>query len=68
MKDITPPLKDATAQWTRLRLIIILGLFLLICGAILWRTFELQYFQRAKFAKITEAEGHTTINLDPVSG
>lgn len=61
-------MKDDSAQWTRFRLLVVLAFFVVACGALLWRTFELQYFQREKLAKIAEAEGHTTIKLDPVRG
>lgn len=58
----------AEAKWARIRMAVLFFVFVLACGSVLWRAFNLQFLEREKLVKIAEAECHRVINLHSVRG
>lgn len=55
-------------KWTRVRLIVILSIFIVAWGCVVWRAFELQVLERDQLAEIAEKEGHKIVSLNAVRG
>ena len=56
------------AQWTRFRVALVLGVFVLVWVAILGRAFQLQFLEREYLAGIDEREVSKVVELNPVRG
>jgi cell division protein FtsI (penicillin-binding protein 3) len=56
------------AKWTRLRIIVILAVFLAAWVGIMYRAFTLQVLDREKLAHLADSECHRTVTLNPVRG
>ena len=61
-------MKVSQAKWTRFRIILVLGVFVLSWGCILFRAFDLQVIQREKLASSAAAECRKTVRLNPTRG
>jgi len=55
-------------KWTRLRLKLVFGVFLLCWGVLVWRVSNLQIYERDRLVRIAEGEYHQRIELRPVRG
>lgn len=61
-------MKVTRAQWTRIRLTLIFGVFVLAWGMILWRALELQVLERDKLAQIAEDQCYRDIKIKSIRG
>jgi cell division protein FtsI (penicillin-binding protein 3) len=61
-------MKISQAKWTRLRIIMVLGVFVLAWAGILFRAFDLQVLEREKLARVAAAECRRTVRLSPTRG
>ncbi len=61
-------MKVDPAKWTRFRILLVLGFFVLIWGGIIWRAFQLQVVEREHLAGLAKKECQRVININPVRG
>ncbi|MEW5723782.1 MAG: penicillin-binding protein [Thermodesulfobacteriota bacterium] len=58
----------SAARWTRVRIFMVLAVFLAAFGLVMWRAFELQVLKKEKLARLADSECYKTVQLNPVRG